>query len=114
MHFIFFNLNLDTDGPSSTEIDVSVSELSDKDLHEVSEKAYKARDKWYEIGLGLRIHVDKLEAIKKDYAEVDTCFREMLTYWLRQPDLNRSWSTLAQSLKGHLVDRPDIARQLTS
>ncbi len=105
---------LDIDGPNSTEINASVSELSDKDLQDVVDKVYRARDKWYEIGLGLRIHVDELEAIKKVNAEVDTCLRKMLTYWLRQPDLNRSWSTLAQSLKGHLVARPDIAGQLTS
>ncbi len=59
----------------------SVSELSDRNLNDVIGAIFEARDKWYEIGLGLRIHVDILEAINADHSTVNRCLREMLTYW---------------------------------
>ncbi len=104
----------DLDERSSTESNASEVELSDRDLLDVFHKVCEARDKWYEIGLGLGIPLDKLKAITKDHEGVDACLREMLTYWLQHPNLKRSWNSLAKSLKEEVVDRPDIAKQLTS
>ncbi len=100
------------DEPCPAEIKTSGVELSDRDLFDVTEYVFEARDKWNEIGSGLSIPVDKLLAIEKDNRKVDDCLREMLTYWLRQPDLNRNYRSLAKSLSGKQVDRSDLANKL--
>ena len=100
------------DEPCPAEIKASGVELSDRDLFDVTEYVFEARDKWKEIGSGLGIPVDKLQAIETDYKKVADCLREMLTYWLRQPDLNRNYRSLAKSLSGKQVGRSDLAKDL--
>ena len=77
------NCNTFLDEPCPSETKASGVELSDRDLFDVTEYVFEARDKWKEIGSGLGIPVDKLLAIETDNRKVADCLWEMLTYWLR-------------------------------
>lgn len=45
-------------------------------------KLYPVRAKWYDLGLGLGVCADDLDAIRKDSTTSGECLREMLKLWL--------------------------------
>ena len=53
-------------------------------LGEIFSKLYQLRAKWYNLGLGLELSPNDLDAIQEDSRSSDKCFREMLKQWLRQ------------------------------
>ena len=67
---------------------------------------------WYNLGLGLHITPDSLDAIKQDNAhKTEDCFRAMLTQWLRdghQP----TWSALAEALRSPSVGLSHLAQEI--
>ena len=93
---------------------LSISDhLGISDLVKVQKAVWEARADWYDIGLGLTISADDLDAIQNDHHGISkTCFREMLKVWLRRSEPSPTWTELAKVLRSPMVDRGHLAEQL--
>ena len=81
--------------------------MSIKHLHDVrmllKEGKFSNAD-WFDFGLGLGLHYDTLETIKRDYPrDTNGCVRECLVKWLKADGVDKKggakWSTLIKALK---------------
>ena len=81
------------------------------DLGKVQDTIWEARTVWYNVGLALEITPDTLEAIKKDNAKTEDCFRDMLIKWLREHE-QPTWSALAEALKSRSVGLSHLAQEI--
>ena len=87
--------------------------LSIQNLAEIQSTIWEARPKWYNLGLGLDIAADSLDAIGLANAQnPDSCFRAMLTQWLRGHHPKPTWNALADALESQPVGLGDLAKQL--
>ena len=67
---------------------------------------------WYNLGLGLDITPDSLDAIEvANTGKPDRCFRAMLIQWLREHH-RPTWSALAEALRSPSVGRGHLAQQI--
>ena len=58
------------------------------------------RDKWYDIGLGLKIKQETLNTIKElNHDDPADCLRTMIKVWFKFEDYLSSWENLAVALK---------------
>ena len=73
----------------------------------VQSRAWRAREKWYNIGLQLGISADDLDCIKG--RDAGSCFTEVLKIWLRRGDLEKTWEKLVKSLRSEPVGFGDVA-----
>lgn len=63
---------------------------------------WPVRAKWYNLGLGLRLSSDELDAISKSFDKPDDCLREALKHWLsNKPDKNDLITALRQPCVGY-------------
>ena len=88
--------------------------LTTKDLRIIVNELSEAQVKWYNIGVQLRIDIGELDKIKSDYRDnTENCFREMIKVWLKSINQgSKTWTTLADVLKGPTVGFGDLARQI--
>ena len=92
-------------------------QLTIDDLRSVQRAIWDARSCWYNIGLKLGLDPDTLGAIRMDKRDnIDNCFTEMLTHWLRQVNPPHTWSALADALRSPTVGYKEllIAEQVES
>ena len=82
--------------------------LTIDDLAAVHSKAWRARSKWYNIGLQLGLTADDLDCIRMDYHDTDSCFTEMLKQWLRQ-SIEKTWDRLIKALRSETVNYGALA-----
>lgn len=69
--------------------------------------------KWYDIGMQLRVSVDTLDAIKKQYLnDSSDCLRETLKTWLKSYPLPTTWSTIVDALRSSIVGEGRLADSL--
>ena len=59
----------------------------------------KVSDKWEDIGLLLDLETGRLDAIKSDHHDSQTCFREMLKLWLKRDDPPPTWSAIIETIR---------------
>ena len=88
--------------------------LMELDLFELQQKTWKARAKWHNIGLGLKISEDELDVIDKDNDNIEDKFRGMLRYWRRNGEnctLEALCSVLEAECVGHRSVADEIRRQ---
>ena len=80
-------------------------------LGELFSKLYPVRAKWYNLGLGLGISCNDLDAIKKDCKE-DTgeCLKGVLKLWLRSQ--HPGIADLIESLSKQTVGEGQLAKEL--
>ena len=72
------------------------------DLGIVLMELYPVRDKWYNIGLQLRVPVVDLQRIESEYKnDHSTCLRQMLIKWLELGRAN--WKSLCEALQCPIV-----------
>ena len=69
------------------------------DLDIVLKEVFKCRAKWYNIGLGLKVSVGTLDAIRSRFDDPGDCLREALKEWLKISESVHTWSTLATVLR---------------
>jgi tripartite motif-containing protein 2/3/tripartite motif-containing protein 71 len=74
---------------------------------------WDARNKWFNIGLGLNLEVGDLEAIRNTNSNVDDCFRDMLKKWLRT-SLRPTRSNIITVLREKTVGFNQLAEELES
>ena len=67
---------------------------------------------WYNLGLGLHITPDSLDAIElANTGKPDRCFRATLTQWLREHQAP-TWRALAEALRSPSVGLSHLAQQI--
>ena len=86
--------------------------LSLDDLSSVFEKLFKARTKWFEIGMKLTVDIETLNSIKREN-QVDSqkCLLEMLAHRL-QAGGSLTGRDLCDCLRSPIVGRNDVAYQI--
>ena len=86
--------------------------INAKDLGIILKAAWKARVKWYNIGLELCIAPDTLDVIQNDNRDIsDRCFREMLKVWLKS-ETPPTWTELVKALRSPTVGYQELAEEL--
>jgi hypothetical protein len=86
--------------------------LDIRDLYVICSNFWEARNKWFNIGLGLNLEESDLEAIRQTNRDnVDDCFRDMLRKWLRT-SLRPMQSTLIIVLRDKTVGFNQLAEEL--
>lgn len=89
--------------------------MSIADLKKVQESTWDARTQWYNLGLGLDIAADALDAIEQKNAQKpDCCFRDMLGQWLRRDHPKPTWNALAEALRSSPVGYAKLAEQVSN
>lgn len=72
------------------------------DLRDVLSELNSVKEKWYNLGLELKVPVEKLCKIESEYkSDPGTCLRLMLTAWLELG--NASWMSLCEALRKPIV-----------
>ena len=84
--------------------------LSINCLHDLLNKIWEASSKWYNIGLGLELSINELDAIRQQEELLQDRFREMLKKWLRTVNPNKS--QLIEALKQPSVGHQQLAEAL--
>ena len=97
---------------SSTETAETV--LSINDLREIIDQTWEARPQWYNVGLGLGISADNLDAMQiNNQGNCDACFREIFKKWLRN-HRRPTWSLLAEALESPSVGMAELANKIAA
>ena len=87
--------------------------LSEGDLAKVRDFLLPVRQKWYDIGLELKVESWELDEIKAKYSNFRVCLREMLRARLRSAGNPLTWKELTKakginekglSLEGKIAD----------
>ena len=73
---------------------------------------WKARAKWYNIGLELEIDPGTLNVIEGNDKNIDNCFRVMLTTWLKMVQPKPTLAALAEALQSPTVGFGHLAEQV--
>lgn len=83
------------------------------ELHVVTDELNDVCTKWYDIGLHLRVRVDKLDCIKKQYSNSDfsDCLRDTLKVWL-ETDPFPTWRKIVDALRSNTVSKMRLATEL--
>ena len=80
------------------------------DLKEVQQTVWKARKKWYNIGLELNIDPDTLDVVEENCrADCEKCFTAMLKIWLKPASPKPTWTALAKALQSPTVGYSNLA-----
>ena len=83
------------------------------DLRSVKNKTWKARSKWQDIGLELKLEKTDLDTIRKKHgSDADVCFEEMLSMWLKQTESRPTWSKMIRALKTPAVGYQELAEHI--
>ena len=69
-----------------------------KDIRLICNALHDAREKWFILGIILRIDIFTLKAIELEEHGIDECFIRMLNYWL-QAGKDTTWDALAAALR---------------
>ena len=84
--------------------------LNESDLGGVYRSVFRARARWYNIGLNLNIPIGNLEVYKE--LSADEALREVLKTWLRQTNPAPTWSRLIEALRSPTVGEYQLAQEL--
>ena len=91
---------------------LAVQQLSDKDLPVVMEELNKACVKWYNIGMMLRVSLDRLDVIKEQYSNPSDCLRETLKIWLKTYPSHPTWRNIVDAIRSDTVGEIKLATDL--
>ena len=67
--------------------------------------------KWYNIGMQLRVEIDRLDAVKEQYNHPSNCLRETLKIWLKTYP-SPTWSNVVEALRSSTIGEPKLAADL--
>ena len=92
------------------DVETNPGPLTSSDLKQVVSSVWEARTKWFHIGIQLDMETSNLQVIKTNcHSEVDMCFTEMLTTWLKRMNPPPTWETLVDALKSQPVGYEQLA-----
>ena len=86
--------------------------LTDKDLWKVQNILWEVCERWFDIGIQLKLEPNNLNKIEANYKTVEECCRKMLLTWLSQVEPKPTWSALVEALKSPAVKCEDVARKI--
>ena len=87
--------------------------LNIQDLCMVRDKAHQAKDKWFDLGLSLKVDPGTLASIRiQHHAVPGDCYREMLMEWSKSSSKNKTWRALAKALRDEAVGYGDLADKI--
>jgi len=78
----------------------------------VLQKLITVCQSWYYIGLMLRIRIDKLDCIKLEHHEPQSCMVAVVSTWLQGLDPQPTWDALIQALHSCVVGEDQVAERL--
>ena len=84
----------------------------DLDLSTVRNEIHDARNKWYDIGIELKVDVSTLKSIESKYSDAKDCLREVITGWLKAVSPKPTWRSLVDALRQPAVDESKLAAVL--
>ena len=94
-----------------TQVQVQMA-LTEDDFSDVQSALWKARRKWFNIGVQLGLKVSDLETINYGQGlDLEGKFREMILSWLRLGQ-QCTWRALRKALKHCTVNLPKLAQQI--
>ena len=86
--------------------------LTVDDFADVQSVLWKARSKWFSIGVRLQLNVTDLEAINREQGlDLEDKFVKMILSWL-ESGKRCTWKALREALKHHTVNLPELAQQI--
>ena len=84
--------------------------LSTDDLATLQNALFKVRDKWYHLGVQLKVPISDLKAIRTQYLNnPDDCLLEMLSCWLSITTPSPTWQTVVDALCCPAIGRQQVA-----
>ena len=86
--------------------------LTAKDLWKVQNILWEVCEKWFDIGIQLKLAPSSLNKIEANFKTVEECCRKMLLTWLSQVDPKPTWSALVEALKSPPVKCEYVARKI--
>ena len=87
-------------------------QANDLELRDIQDALWKARIKWYNIGLRLSVKTDDLDTIDKEAGnDTEEKLRRMISSRLRMEE-PCTWPMLYDALKHPTVDMPKVAEEL--
>ena len=86
--------------------------MTRSDLKIVHKAVCVAQTKWWHIGLQLGLNISDLDTIKASHHNIEKCFTEMLTLWLKQGYPPPTWSAVAAALRSPTVGEGWLAKQV--
>ena len=81
------------------------------DLRLLLEELLDIRTQWYPLGLQLKMRVEILDGIRREFHNTRDQLLEMLKTWLTTAD-NTSWKTLLDALRSRSVGASQLADHL--
>ena len=88
--------------------------LSEKDLGEIVNALWEARNDWYAIGVALKLKPSDLDVIEtENHHDVAQCLRKMIHLWIRNSS-NLTWRTLSDALQQPAVDHNGVSESIRS
>ena len=96
--------------PTSSQVP---DQLTTSNILEVLENVWEARQRWYNIGIQLKLKISDLDVIRQPGNQsADECVVEMLKFWLRRG--GATWEALIDALKHKTVGYPILANQIAT
>ena len=86
--------------------------LEPSDLSDILNAIFTAGDKWFQIGLQLRLSYSTLNVIKRDNHDTTDCLTDMLQKWLTSTSSPPTWSGLVQALSSGPVGEKRLAEEI--
>ena len=87
--------------------------LTIDNLRVVRKAVWDARAAWKDIGIELDLKVSDLDVISKtNHENINKCFSDMLTLWLKRVNPPPKWSAMVEALKEPAVGFEDLAKQV--
>ena len=86
--------------------------LETNDLVTVKKFLFNVKEKWYNIGLHLKVtpsELDQIQARHKADLDYDVCLREMLQIWLNHYPIKPTWGQLEDALREKDVGEDELA-----
>ena len=88
-------------------------QLTSNNIHEILNSVWEARQKWYNIGIELKLEVSDLDVIQcKNNENPDNCITEMLVSWLRRG--GATWEAMIDALNQNAVGFCELADRITA
>ena len=85
--------------------------LTVDDFADVQSALWRAKHKWFNIGVRLGLRVDTLQAIDREKEHLEDKLTEMILRWLNLGQ-QCTWKALREALEHHTVDLPELARKI--
>ena len=87
--------------------------LTLNDISEVLTVLHDVQDKWFVLGVQLKVSVASLRAIRAQFQNPGDCLLEMLTEWLSNVP-SPTWQSVVDALASKPVGQTTLAGQITA